>query len=66
VIEEDYRSVNRALWDERVPIHVQSEFYDVAGFKAGGLRLRDFELGEMGDVTGRTLVLQRQLLDYPV
>lgn len=56
MVEEDYRSVNRALWDERVPIHVQSEFYDVAGFKAGGLRLRDFELAEMGDVTGRTLV----------
>jgi len=27
--------INRAFWDERVPIHTASEFYDVEGFKAG-------------------------------
>jgi hypothetical protein len=26
--------INRAFWDERVPIHTASEFYDVEGFKA--------------------------------
>jgi SAM-dependent methyltransferase len=53
---EDYQSVNRALWDERVPIHAASEFYDVPGFLDGGDTLRDFERAEVGDVTGRRLV----------
>ena len=53
---EEYLDLNRALWDERVPIHVDSAFYDVAGFLAGGSALRPFELDEVGDVEGRTLV----------
>lgn len=52
----DYVTVNKALWDERVPIHVASDFYDVTGFKGGGQTLRDFELAEVGDVTGLQLV----------
>lgn len=52
----DYRALNRALWDERVAIHVASDFYDVAGFRAGGTALRDFEIAEAGDVAGRRLV----------
>ena len=44
------------MWDERVPIHVASEFYDVEGFLAGRSALREFELAELGDVRGRTLV----------
>ncbi|MWA02541.1 methyltransferase domain-containing protein [Actinomadura sp. LD22] len=52
----DYRALNRALWDERVAIHVASDFYDVAGFRAGGTALRDFEIAEVGDVAGRRLV----------
>jgi 2-polyprenyl-3-methyl-5-hydroxy-6-metoxy-1,4-benzoquinol methylase len=48
--------LNRAWWDERVPLHVTSDFYDVEGFKAGGNTLRPFELEELGDVSGRSLV----------
>jgi SAM-dependent methyltransferase len=48
--------VNRAFWDERVPIHTASEFYDVEAFKAGEQTLAPFEVEELGDVTGRTLV----------
>lgn len=47
---------NRANWDERVPIHVSGEFYDVAGFKAGEDRLRPFEISEVGDVSGKDLL----------
>ena len=53
---DDHRELNRAWWDERVPIHVASDFYDVDAFLAGGSTLRDFELGEVGDVEGRTLL----------
>jgi SAM-dependent methyltransferase len=52
----DWIQTNRALWDERVSIHVDSEFYDVDGFLAGRSSLRPFELAEMGDVQGLTLV----------
>jgi SAM-dependent methyltransferase len=48
--------VNRAWWDERVPIHVGSAFYDVDGFRAGGSSLRPFEVEEVGDVAGSRLV----------
>ena len=34
---EEWLALNRALWDERVPIHVASDFYDVDAFLAGAL-----------------------------
>lgn len=47
---------NRAFWDERVPIHVASDFYRVRQFLDGEEQLRDFELAELGDrVEGATL-----------
>jgi SAM-dependent methyltransferase len=49
---KDWRELNRAWWDERVPIHVRSELYDVEGFKAGKEQLRPFELRLAGDVSG--------------
>jgi len=54
--QDRWRETNRASWDERVPIHVGGEFYDVAGFKAGEEHLRPFELEEMGDVSGKDLL----------
>ncbi|MHC5002053.1 MAG: class I SAM-dependent methyltransferase [Planctomycetota bacterium] len=54
--EGDWFETNRRMWDERVPIHVGSRFYDVEGFRAGGVVLRDFEIEEVGDVAGRDLV----------
>ncbi|MEU3310726.1 class I SAM-dependent methyltransferase [Nocardiopsis sp. NPDC055551] len=52
----DWLTTNRANWDERVPLHVASDFYDLDGFRAGDEALRDFELAEVGDVTGRSLL----------
>jgi SAM-dependent methyltransferase len=48
--------LNRAFWDERVPIHTASDYYDVEGFKAGRDPLDAFELEDLGDVSGRALV----------
>ncbi|MCX2182203.1 class I SAM-dependent methyltransferase [Streptomyces sp. SKN60] len=53
---EDWYEANRARWDERVPLHAASEFYGLADFRAGKDPLRDFELAEVGDVTGRSLL----------
>ena len=49
-------AANRDLWDEWTAIHERSEFYDLEGFRAGGIRLRDFELEEVGEVEGRDLL----------
>jgi len=43
---------NNALWDEWTRIHEASEFYDLAAFKRGGIRLKEFELEEIGPVEG--------------
>jgi SAM-dependent methyltransferase len=48
--------LNRAWWDERVPLHTASAFYDVEAFMAGRDTLRPFELDEVGDVSGRSLL----------
>lgn len=47
---------NNALWDEWASIHAGSAFYDLEGFKRGGIRLRPEELDEIGDVAGRELL----------
>jgi SAM-dependent methyltransferase len=52
----DWTDVNMRMWDERVPIHVGSEFYDVAGFKAGEPAVQPFEVDELGALGGMRLV----------
>ncbi len=54
---DEYKKANRDLWNEITPIHAQSEFYDVEGFKKGRSNmLYPIELEEMGDVTGKSLL----------
>ncbi|MCC3313464.1 class I SAM-dependent methyltransferase [Nocardia africana] len=52
----NWMELNRANWDERVPIHARSDFYDLDGFVAGAEALRDFEPAEVGDVHGKRLL----------
>ena len=52
----DWRGLNRANWDDRVPVHLASSFYDLAGFRAGADTLRPFEAAEAGPVLGKRLV----------
>src|SRR5438552_2140865 len=52
----DYMNVNRERWNEMVAIHQRSEFYDVAGFKAGRITISDLEREEVGDVLGKSLL----------
>lgn len=57
-MRDEWVDLNRRWWDERAPVHVASEFYDVGGFLSdpGSHTLQPFELAELGDVRGRTLV----------
>jgi len=47
---------NRSLWEAWTRIHAAGDFYDLEGFKAGGVRIRRYEIELVGDVTGRSLL----------
>jgi SAM-dependent methyltransferase len=50
---------NNELWDEWTQIHEHSEFYDLDGFRSGErrpIRLADYEIAEIGDVRGLSLL----------
>lgn len=47
---------NRSLWDAWTAVHAAGGFYDLEGFRAGGVRLRAEEIEAIGDVRGKTLL----------
>ncbi|NIG55988.1 bifunctional 2-polyprenyl-6-hydroxyphenol methylase/3-demethylubiquinol 3-O-methyltransferase UbiG [Chitinophaga sp. Cy-1792] len=49
-------SVNKQLWNNKTEVHLRSEFYAVAGFKAGKSSLNQVELTEVGEVAGKQLL----------
>ena len=49
-------AANQRLWDAWTLVHAHGEFYDVAGFRQGGVRIRPYEIEALGDVTGKTLL----------
>ncbi len=55
-MRKDWFEANRRIWNDRVPIHVGSDFYGVEAFKAGEPTLHDYELEETGEIAGLDLV----------
>lgn len=53
---EPFLASNRALWDEWTTIHERSDFYDLDGFRRGGVRVARHEIEEIGPIEGRTLL----------
>ncbi len=53
---KEYLEANRRRWDELVPVHIASDFYDVASFKAGRSKLKPVELAELTGVRGKTFL----------
>ena len=53
---ETWFEANRRHWDERVPIHRRTPFYDLEGFLAGRNVLEPGEIEEVGDVAGKSLL----------
>lgn len=49
-------AANTALWEVWTRIHAAGEFYDLEGFKAGGVRIRPYEIELVGDVTDKSLL----------
>lgn len=52
----EFLQANRERWDRLTAEHAQSDFYDLAGFRAGKDRLRSIELSELGNVGGKSLL----------
>ena len=50
------QAVNRAKWDESVPLHVASASYDVPSFLKGRNTLEKVEIHEVGSVRGKSLL----------
>jgi SAM-dependent methyltransferase len=53
---DEYLRKNLEMWNDRAPLHAQSDFYDVEGFKKGRCTLYPMELEEIGDVAGKSLL----------
>ena len=57
--DADWRSANRANWDERVGIHLKAPIYEIQSLRAGRGRLNPIEEAEIGPIEGfRVLHLQ--------
>lgn len=52
----EFLESNRTLWDEWTGVHESSAFYRLDEFRADGIRLRGYELEQVGDVNGKTLL----------
>ena len=53
---DEHLQANQQLWNAWTQLHQDTEFCDVAGFKAGGSSLRSIERAELRDVAGKTLL----------
>lgn len=51
-----YFEANKASWNKRTGVHLDSSFYDVESFKKGRNSLNKIELDALGDVKGKSLL----------
>jgi 2-polyprenyl-3-methyl-5-hydroxy-6-metoxy-1,4-benzoquinol methylase len=49
-------AANEALWDAWTAVHAAGSFYDLDSFRAGGVRIRPYEIEMVGDVAGKSLL----------
>ena len=54
--EPDFVSMNRRLWDAKVPYHLDSSMYNLAGFLTGTTSLNRIELDLLGDLHGKRVL----------
>ncbi|MDA3942615.1 MAG: class I SAM-dependent methyltransferase [Bacteroidetes bacterium] len=47
---------NRQSWNELTTLHIDSDFYDVAGFRKGKSSLKHIEIEELGEIGGKSLL----------
>lgn len=52
----DYLALNKEAWNQRVPAHLNSAFYDLEGFRQGASSLDPIVTDILGDVSGKRLL----------
>ncbi|RZJ68326.1 MAG: class I SAM-dependent methyltransferase [Flavobacterium sp.] len=53
---DDYLNINRNTWNDKVSVHLHSEFYDQQAFLNGKSSLKEIELALLGDVSGKRIL----------
>lgn len=53
---DDYIEINRHSWNNRTETHLNSEFYNMAGFLKGETSLNEIELELLGDIDGKSIL----------
>ena len=59
-------AANWSLWDAWTAVHETGDFYDLAGFRSGGVRLRDYEIAAVGDGLRIVSLVELPALDRAV
>ncbi|RZJ70676.1 bifunctional 2-polyprenyl-6-hydroxyphenol methylase/3-demethylubiquinol 3-O-methyltransferase UbiG [Flavobacterium sp.] len=54
--EKDYLELNRKTWNDKVDVHVNSDFYGQADFMSGKSSLKPIELELLGNVAGKRIL----------
>ena len=53
---DDYIKINKALWNKKTSIHLNSSFYDNDSFMKGKTSLKEIELDLLGDLKGKKIL----------
>lgn len=53
---QNYLAVNKQSWNQRVHLHLESDFYDMPNFLAGKSSLNDIELNLLGNLAGKKVL----------
>ena len=54
--ERTWFEANKHLWNAKVPVHLDSSFYDMAAFRAGQSSLQAIEVEGLGDVSDKSML----------
>jgi len=52
----NYQEINRKTWNKKTKVHLESDFYDQAGFLKGKSSLNSIELNLLGDVRNKSIL----------
>ena len=52
----NYTAINKSTWNDKVDVHMASDFYDMDGFLNGKSSLNAIELELLGDISGKKIL----------
>lgn len=61
-MNNDYKKVNKAAWNLKTNLHINSEFYNNESFLKGELSLKHIELDLLEDINGNTHIEELKTL----